>query len=80
MDISKKLKEIFMDLFFVEETIIQDGLSQDDVENWDSMQHLNLILAIEEVFTINISPEESNEMLNFGLIVLLIEEKLVDVN
>lgn len=76
MDLGDKLREIFTNLFLINPEIIHDKLSQEEVGNWDSLQHLNLILAIEEDFGISISPEESTEMLNFGLIVMLIKEKL----
>jgi len=76
MSASENLKEIFVNLFFIDEAEIHDKLSQEEVGAWDSLQHLNLILSIEEEFGISISPEESTEMLNFGLVVMLIEEKL----
>lgn len=74
--IEQKLKDIFMNLFFLKLDDIHSKLSPDDVSNWDSMQHLNLVLAVEQEFAISISPEESNQMLNFGIILLLIKEKL----
>ena len=76
MNIQEKLKQIFVNLFSVSADAVHDKLGPEDVDNWDSLQHLNLILAMEEEFGIRISPEESTQMLNFGLIVLLIEEKL----
>lgn len=76
MDCVEKLKEIFSNLFLIPRDKIHNKLSQDELGNWDSMQHLNLVLAIEEEFLISISPEEATEMLNFGLIAMLVEEKL----
>ena len=76
MDVTDKLKEIFTNIFLISPEIIHDKLSQEEVDNWDSLQHLNLVLAVEEDFGISISPEESTEMLNFGLITMLIKEKL----
>ena len=76
MNVEEKLKNIFCNLFFLKMEEVHDKLSQGDVNSWDSLQHLNLILAIEEEFGIVISPEEATEMLNFGLVVLLIKEKL----
>jgi acyl carrier protein len=76
MEERAKLSAIFVNLFSVKPEDIHDKLSQDDVPGWDSLQHLNLILAIEEDFGISLSPEETTEMLNFGLILLLVQEKL----
>jgi acyl carrier protein len=79
MESTDKLKEIFMNLFLISSEDIHEKLSPDDVDNWDSMQHLNLILAIEEEFKVSVTPEESTEMLNFELSDLLIKEKLKKV-
>lgn len=75
-NIRDTIGSIFCNLFLIEPEMIHDKLNPDDVKNWDSMQHLNLVVALEEEFDIRISPEESTEMLTFGLIVLLVEEKL----
>ena len=72
----EKLKDIFCNLFSLSPGAIHDQLSADDVEAWDSMQHLNLVLSIEEEFGISVTPEEATEMLNFRLVLMLIEEKL----
>lgn len=74
MEVREQVEEIFKNLFFLDSVAI--NLSQDDVEGWDSMQHLNLVMALEEEFDLSISPEESTEMLTFELVCLLIEEKL----
>ena len=76
MDVTEKIKEIFCNLFFLEKEQVHDTLSQTDVAAWDSLQHLNLVLAIEQEFGIMITPEESTEMLTFSLTVLLVKEKI----
>ena len=76
MNVTSKLKEIFVNIFSISPEIINDELSPDMVAKWDSLQHLNLILSIEEEFGIKIFPEEAVELLNFGLTIRYIEEKL----
>ncbi len=49
--------------------------SPDTIKQWDSLQHLNLVLALEESFGLQFSPEETVQMLNVETIALLIEEK-----
>jgi acyl carrier protein len=49
--------------------------SPSTITTWDSLQHLNLILSLEETFGLQFSPEETIELLNVETIVLLIEEK-----
>ena len=50
--------------------------SPDTNESWDSIKHLNIIMAIEEDFNVTLSPEEQMEMLTVSLIADLISEKV----
>ena len=50
--------------------------SPQTLENWDSIQHLNLVLAVEEKFGVQLSPEEIEEMKNVGETAKLVESKL----
>ena len=74
--VRSKVYQIVADLFLLDIASVHDKLAPEDVSNWDSMQHLNLLLALEADFGIQITPEESTQMLNVGLVVLLVEEKL----
>lgn len=49
--------------------------SPDTVENWDSLQHMNLILSLEEEFNITFSDEEIVEMLSVKIIVETLKKK-----
>jgi acyl carrier protein len=53
---------------------INDDSSMDNLHEWDSVKHLNLVLAIEEVFGISMTEEQSLEMLSFPLIKLVLSE------
>ena len=50
--------------------------SPQSIESWDSMQHLNLVLAIEERFGVRFEPEEMEEMKNVGAAAALVDKKL----
>jgi acyl carrier protein len=50
--------------------------SRDSVPGWDSLAHVNLVLALEQQFDLQFLPEEMMEMLSVELIAMLIEEKL----
>ena len=45
------------------------------IESWDSVEHLNLILALEMQFGIEFEPEEIEQMKSIGQIALLVESK-----
>ena len=47
---------------------IGDDASIDTIEAWDSLKHLNLVLALEERFSVSFNEEETVEILNYELI------------
>ena len=47
---------------------VNNEITQKSCENWDSIRHLNLIIALELEFNENFEPEEISEMLSFGKI------------
>jgi acyl carrier protein len=50
--------------------------SPDNIETWDSLQHLNLVLALEQEFRTQFKPEEIEQLLSVELIAALLEEKV----
>jgi acyl carrier protein len=63
-----KLKEVFKNIFQIEISSIDDETSVDTVEKWDSLKHLNLVLALEEAFNITFTEEESVEIMSYPLV------------
>jgi len=59
---------------------LNEDSSPDTVENWDSLKHMNLILALEEEFNIIFSDEEIVEMLSVKIIVETLKEKGITSN
>lgn len=59
----------------IAEAQISDETSPDTVATWDSVTHLNLVMAIEEAFGVAFTPEETMDMISVRLIRLLLEEK-----
>lgn len=56
--------------------LLNEESSPDNVESWDSLKHLNLILAIEQDFGITLSDEEIIEMMNVQLILEILKNKI----
>ena len=71
-----KIKNVMSSIFDVELDQINDTTTQGDLENWDSMGHMNLVVALEEEFELVFDEEEIIEMMNFKLICLIVSEKL----
>ena len=57
-----KIKELFATVLKIPLNKISDDLSPGKVEEWDSLDHLNLISSFEEEFSVEIEPEEIKEM------------------
>jgi acyl carrier protein len=71
-----KIKQVMSLVFEVPLESIADDASSDNIENWDSLRHLNLILALEEEFGVSIPDEEVGNLVNYKLIELIINDSL----
>lgn len=60
-----KISEIIIEILKVSEEDTHQNLGMDDVANWDSLTHMNLIVAIEDEFGIEISGDDIAEMISF---------------
>ncbi|MGA7568186.1 MAG: acyl carrier protein [Terriglobales bacterium] len=70
----EQVRGIASDIFGVPTGKITDESSPETIENWDSIQHLNLVLAIEEKFGVQLEPEDIEQMKNIGAVVALVEK------
>lgn len=75
----ERVRDIMADIFNLSANQISASSSPDNIEGWDSLQHLNVVLALEKEFDLQFSPEEIEQMLSVELIVDLLEEKLAAV-
>jgi acyl carrier protein len=71
-----QIRTMASDLFGVPAERISASSSPETLEKWDSVQHLNLVLALEEKFGLQLSPEEVEQMKSIGDIAALVESKL----
>ena len=55
---SEQVRQIIADTLFMSLEEIDADASQDSVRNWDSLQQLNLVLALEQTFNVRFKPEE----------------------
>lgn len=73
---SEKIKNVMSAVFEVPAASITENSSSDNIETWDSLRHLNLILGLEEEFGVSIPDEEVGNLVNYKLIELTINELL----
>ncbi len=64
--IYKKLNEIFRDVLDDEDITVIETTTADDIEEWDSLEHINLIVAIEKTFDVKFDIKEVSDMKNVG--------------
>lgn len=69
-----KLKQVLADVFGVDASTIDDDASVDTIAKWDSLNHLNLVLALEEQFKVSLSEDQIVEMMNYPLVKAVLEE------
>ena len=74
--IFEQVRGIAADLFEVPPAQITAESSPETLQNWDSVQHLNLVLQLEQQFNIPIEPEEMDRMKTIGAVVELVSSKL----
>ncbi len=60
--IVKELPEIFCDVMDLDEIELHDAMTGEDVEEWDSLSHVRLIVAIEQRFGIKFSNQEIEKL------------------
>jgi len=73
--IYERLTTVFREIFDDENIIVSDITAASDIDGWDSLAHLNLIIAIETAFRIKFSVSDVMSMHHVGDIVTLLQAK-----
>ena len=73
-NIDERIKDVMSAVFGVDVDTINEDSSQDNIEGWESIRTLDLIVALEEEFGVTIPLEEVGNMTNFKYIKLTIDE------
>lgn len=60
------LQEVFRDVFDDESIVLRDGMTAKDIEGWDSLMNINLIIAIEERFRVKFAAAEISALKDRG--------------
>ena len=61
-----KLNEVFQDVFDDDTITVTDTTTADDIEEWDSLEHINLIAAVEQEFGMKFNMGQVVSMKNVG--------------
>ena len=71
-----KLKQVVSDVLEVDIDDINENSSPDNIEKWDSLSHIKLVMAIEVEFNVKLTPDDMMDMLSVKLIKMILAEKL----
>jgi acyl carrier protein len=75
-EVSKQVYAIFADVLDKEDLVLNDLSTANDVEEWDSLAHIHLVVAIERKFNIHFSSKEIQSWDNIGEMVDCIHGKV----
>ena len=64
----RQLSEIAAEVFGVPSESLNDEVSPDELPEWTSLAHMNLVLTLEREYGIVLSPDDAMDMLSFRLI------------
>lgn len=70
----ERLTKVFRDVFDDEDIVLCDETTSDDIEDWDSFEHINLVVAVEDEFSFKIPMGKVITMKNVGEMVDIIME------
>lgn len=75
-EIFATVQDIFRDVFDDEELVIVDSTNSDDIEDWDSLEHISLIVSMEKAFDMKFDIKEVNTLKDVGEMIDLIQRKM----
>ena len=70
----ERLNEVFREVFDDDSIVVVDETTADDIEDWDSFEHINLVVAVEEEFGFKLPMGKAVTMKNVGEMVDIILE------
>lgn len=70
-----RVQKVFREVFEDPSLVVSDGTTAADIRTWDSLNHINLIIALEEEFGVQFSSAEVTSMSCVGDLFALLEAK-----
>lgn len=75
-DVMRKVQDIFREIFDDDELVISEDTTADDIEDWDSFEHINLVIAMEKEFSVKFPMKKVVVLNNVGEMIDLILESI----
>lgn len=74
-EIYERLNNVFRDVFDDESIVVKPETTSNDIEDWDSLEHINLVVAVEQEFGMKFNMNEVTTMKDVGDMVKIILER-----
>ena len=68
-EVLSRVQDVFRDVLDDEEIVLTDATTADDIDEWDSLSHIQLIVAIEKAFKVKFTSKEILSWKNIGELV-----------
>lgn len=75
-EILEKLTAVFQEVFSDSSLVLNDDMTANDVEKWDSLTHMLMISTVEERFGVKFKLKELNKLKKVGDIINVLAEKM----
>ena len=76
-EVFNSVQDIFRDIFDEDQLVIENSTSSAQIEDWDSLNHINLVSAIEKEFKIQFALGELMVLKDVGSMIDLMMKKLI---
>ena len=73
--INERLNDVFQNVFDADDIVVDRDTTADDIDDWDSLEHIRLIAAVEREFGIKFTMKEVSAMKNVGEMMDIIAER-----
>ena len=74
-EIMERLNEVFRDVFDDSSITVDDSTTSKDIEDWDSLEHINLVGAVEQEFKMRFKMKEVSSLKNVGEMADIVAER-----
>lgn len=75
-EVTKRVQDIFKEIFDDETLEVDDNTTANDIDDWDSFEHINLVVAMEQDFNIKFPMKRITALKNVGEMIDLILEMI----
>ena len=75
-EIYERLNDVFRDVFDDDSLVVTETTTAADIEEWDSLANINIIVSIESEFNVKFNMDEISSMKNVGEMAKIISERM----